>query len=149
MKTIPWMLTAMWLGVSAAACGQAPAGATGICRDGTYSTAASRTDACVGHKGVQSWYAAAAAPAPAAAPVPAGPVAAAAGKRLSPAQAAAQRPQAPGGGKGLVWVNTASNVYHCGDDPYYGRTKAGAYMSEADARAKGAHGVRGANCAGK
>ncbi len=71
------------------------------------------------------------------------------GKKLSPAQAAAAKPAAPGGGKGLVWVNTASNVYHCSDDPFYGKTKAGAYMTEADAKAKGAHGERGKTCEGK
>ena len=147
----------------------APAGATGICKDGTYSTAPNKSGACAGHKGVQTWYASvpatistpAAMPAPESAPaLPAKPAptpAAAAptaapatsGKKLSPAEAAAQRPQALGGGKGLVWVNTTSNVYHCGDSPYYGRTKAGAYMSEADAKAKGAHGNRGGSCAGK
>jgi hypothetical protein len=151
----------------------APAGATGICKDGTYSTAASKSGACAGHKGVQTWYATTAAPAAAAKPAPAmaapatkpapempaptpaasAPAAAAPApapaKKLSPAQAAAAKPAAPGGGKGLVWLNTASNVYHCSDDPYYGKTKAGAYMSEADAKAKGAHGDRGQSCAGK
>ena len=144
----------------AAAPAAAPAGATGICKDGTYSMAASKSGACGGHKGVQTWYSApataakpAAMPAPtpaAAAPATAAPATAAApAKKLSPAQAAAAKPQAPGGGKGLVWVNTSSNVYHCSDDPFYGRTKAGSYMSEADAKAKGAHGDRGATCAGK
>ncbi len=144
----------------------APAGATGICKDGTYSTAASTSGACAGHKGVQTWYTAAiAAPKPApVSSIPAMPApsptsgsgavaipapAAAPAKKLSPAQAAAAKPAAPGGGKGLVWVNTASNVYHCGDDPFYGKTKAGAYMTEADAKAKGAHGERGKTCEGK
>jgi hypothetical protein len=135
----------------------APAGATGICKDGTYSTAASKSGACAGHKGVQTWYAAAPAAAPAPAPASDKPAAmpapaaapAPSGKKLSPAQAAAAKTAAPGGGKGLVWVNTASNVYHCSDDPYYGKTKVGAYMSEADAKNKGAHGEHGQSCAGK
>jgi hypothetical protein len=46
----------------------------------------------------------------------------------------------------MVWVNTASNTYHCAGTKYYGKTKAGAYMSEADAKAKGAHADHGKAC---
>jgi len=36
----------------------------------------------------------------------------------------------------MVWVNTDSGVYHKGGR-WYGKTKAGKFMSEADAKAAG------------
>jgi hypothetical protein len=140
-------------GVAQAPAG-APAGATGLCNDGSYWTGASKSGACRGHKGVKTWYAAAAAAgaAPAAA-APAAPAAAA------PAAAAPAAPSpktkavtptsttpAPGGGPGLVWLNTSTKVYHCPGTKYYGTTKAGSYMTEAAAKAKGAHADAGKPC---
>lgn len=140
----------------------APAGTTGLCKDGSYSSNATKKGACSGHKGVKEWYSAApaaatpaAAPAPAAA-APAAPAPAAA-KAAAPAAPAAT-PMAPakpavaatapaaGGGAGKVWVNSASKVYHCEGTKYYGKTKAGSYMTEAEAKAAGNHADHGKAC---
>jgi hypothetical protein len=155
MTTIRMMAVAAGLlvahGLMAQAPAGAPAGATGMCKDGTYWTGASKQGACRGHQGVKDWYAAAAAPATAAAPAPAAaktpapaapaatPAAApVAAKPISPAVKGTNVPTvAAGGGPGLVWVNTDSKVYHCYGTKYYGTTKQGKYMSEADAKAAG------------
>jgi hypothetical protein len=139
----------------------APAGATGVCKDGTYWTNATKRGACHGHKGIQTWYGAAdagAAPAaPAAAPAPtpaaAAPAPAPAAPMATPAPAAKSSSSytppataAPGGGPGMVWVNKNSKVYHCPSDRWYGKTKNGAYMSEADAKAAGNRPDHGKAC---
>jgi len=145
----------------------APAGSTGLCKDGSYTNAASKSGACRGHKGVQTWYAAVAAPAakPAAAPAPKpapAPVAPAPMKAAVPAPAPTTVPApatkaapssralpaqaAPGGGPGLVWVNSESKVYHCQSDKYYGKTKNGKYLSEAAAKAEGDRPDAGKTC---
>ena len=46
---------------------------------------------------------------------------------------AAPREPVGGGGHGMVWVNTASGIFHREDDRWYGRTKEGKYMTEAQA----------------
>src|SRR5262245_10852138 len=149
---------------SSAGLAQAPAGSTGECKDGTYTTAESKRGACAGHGGVKSWFvtdkksdkdksektsksstkntepeskapATTAAPAapPAAAPAPAKTTTAASSSRTPPQPSAMA---APGGGAGKVWVNMSSKVYHCQNDQWYGKTKQGEYMSEAQAKAQ-------------
>ena len=44
---------------------------------------------------------------------------------------------APGGGHGLVWVDTEMHVYHREGSRFYGTTKKGKYMPEADAIKEG------------
>ena len=42
----------------------------------------------------------------------------------------------------VVWVNTPSRIYHYSGTRYYGNTRRGAYMCEADARAAGYRATR-------
>jgi hypothetical protein len=176
-------LTALIAGVAFA---QAPAGSTGECKDGTYTSNATKRGACAGHKGVKTWYETQAASpsektpkaaketkaekaaktSESTAPTKSAGTAAGAGA-MGAAGAAATTSTAPspsaapmkaskdsampttaaaGGGPGKVWVNTSSNVYHCMNDEWYGKTKQGEYMSEADAKTKGAHASHGKAC---
>ncbi len=120
------------LSANAQAPASAPSGSTALCKDGTYYSGATKKGACTGHKGIKDWYGAASA---ASAPAAAGP----ASKAPASAAPAGEKKTAaaPGGGPGQVWANSSTKVYHCPTDRYYGKTKTGAYMSEADAKAKG------------
>jgi hypothetical protein len=63
----------------------------------------------------------------------ASPAAAAPATAKSTGTHAATKAPAPGGGHGLVWVNTESHVYHKEGSRFYGTTKKGQYMTEAEA----------------
>ena len=150
-----WFATAL-IGSSAAVFAQTPAAATApaaappaaamqtfVCKDGTSVSAATSKGACKGHKGIDKAASAGGSAAPAA--KAAAPAAAAAAAPAAPATTAPTKPAAapaPGGGPGLVWANENTKVYHCQGDRYYGTTKKGAYMSEADAKAKGMHAAK-------
>ena len=80
------------------------------------------------------------APAPAAVasaptatkPTNAAPSAAPVSKPTAPAAASK-----PANNSGMVWVNTVSGVYHKPGMHWYGKTKKGKYMTEADAQKAG------------
>lgn len=139
----------------------APAAVHAVCKDGTPYSGATLKGACRGHGGVDKK--ASAGGAPAAAPAPAKPAAAAPAAPAAapaPAPAPAAKPAAampakpaaaagtvaPGGGPDKVWANASTKVYHCPGDRYYGKTKQGEYMTEADAKAAGMRPSRGKAC---
>lgn len=68
-------------------------------------------------------------PAPPPAPAPTASTSASAGTRPASAPTTAQQPPV----KGMVWVNLSTKVFHREGDRYYGNTKNGKFMTEADA----------------
>lgn len=82
-----------------------------------------------------------AAASPASAPRASAPNPAAPSKPVPVAPAKVITSAAPAGtpGPGMVWVNASSGVYHYAGSPFYGKTKSGNYMSEADAVKAGYH----------
>jgi hypothetical protein len=110
-----------------------------VCKDGSSYDGATRSGACSGHGGIDKK---ATAAVPAAMPAKSAAVA-----DKPPKASPAAMEQRAGGGDGKVWANTSSKVYHCQGDKYYGKTKKGEYMLEADAKSKGFHVSHGKACA--
>jgi hypothetical protein len=129
---LPIVLVAGLILPIGAAHAQNSATVAATCKDGTSFTGTKRSGACRGHGGVQSW----------------GEATNPANTRSTaqPAPTTSQRAAPTPGGAGQVWVNTASNVYHCPGTRWYGKTKQGSYMSEAEARAQGARPDHGKAC---
>jgi hypothetical protein len=134
------MFTALALAWPLAAHAQSAA-VTAICNDGSPFSGTTRSGACRGHGGVKTWNTGAPA---ATAPATGGTVAPEAASSKPPVPAQATR-GAPGAGQ--VWVNTASKVYHCPGDRWYGKTKAGEYMPESQAKSSGFHPEHNKACA--
>lgn len=105
-----------------------------VCKDGSTQAGKSMRSVCRGHGGVDKTKSAAS-----------GGAASTAGA-AAPAAAKAATPMAAGGGAGKVWVNTETKVYHCQGDRFYGKTKQGEYMSEAQAKAQGDRAAHGKSC---
>ena len=120
-----------------------PAAVTATCKDGSAFSGETMKGACSGHGGVDKKVTEAKAAAAKSAATDK-----AVDKAASKA-AAAPVAQAAGGGADKVWGNESSKVYHCPGDKYYGKTKKGEYMSEADAKAKGYRADHGKACVAK
>jgi DNA uptake protein ComE-like DNA-binding protein len=77
-------------------------------------------------------------PPPAPSAPPSAPAAPAVPSRPAPTSSASQGSPGPG----MVWVNLDSGIYHYPGTRYYGKTKTGKYLSEADAIKAGYHAAK-------
>lgn len=102
-----------------------------MCRDGTVMTGANARAMCVAHGGL---------------PLPRQAASSASTPGGTASPSTPQSGAALEGGPGQVWVNKGSKIYHCPGDRYYGKTKRGDYLTEAAAKAAGAHGSGGKAC---
>lgn len=125
--------------VSATAMAQSPPPVTATCKDGSSFSGTSKRGACAHHGGVKVY-------TPATESQNASPPIASSAPATNAAPAVKAAAGNKNGGSGQVWVNTTSNVYHCPGTRYYGKTKAGEYMSESTAKAKGFRPSQGKVC---
>lgn len=150
MRLFP-MVVALSLVSSIGALAQAPSGATGQCKDGTFTTATSKKGSCADHKGVRTWFKATPSPPPTSDAPSVGssaPTSSPSAVATPPSTSVPSTEVTPPGGVAAaqVWLNASSNVYHCPGSTYYGKTRNGAYMTEADAKSKGARPAYGKPC---
>ncbi len=75
----------------------------------------------------------------ASAPPAAAPAGAPSSTAATSKQPATKQQTAPASPTGMVWVNTESGLYHKPGTRWYGKTKRGKYMTEADAAKAGYH----------
>jgi Protein of unknown function (DUF3761) len=126
-----------------------PSDSTGLCRDGSYTSADNRQGACAGHGGLKDWYGDKTPAARSEQSTKPNATSDAGGaktsSRDSPAAAGGSTTRAQGGA-GKVWVNSSTKVYHCSGDRWYGKTEHGAYMTEAEAKAEGNRPDHGKPC---
>lgn len=99
---------------------------TFVCKDGSSMSAASSKGACSGRKGIDQE--------------------ATAKAQAAPDKGKAAKAVTPGGGADKVWVNEETKVYHCPASRYYGTTKSGKYMTEAEAKAAGMKAAKNKSC---
>ena len=99
---------------------------TFVCKDGSSMSAASSKGTCSGRKGINQE--------------------ATAKAQAAPDKGKAAKAVAPGGGADKVWVNEETKIYHCPASRYYGTTKNGKYMTEADAKAAGMKAAKNKSC---
>lgn len=102
-----------------------------VCKDGTKLAVDTTRGACHGHGGIDKSASASAE----------------ASTRSSGATGTTSDAGRSGmGGPGKVWANDSTKVYHCQGDRWYGKTKHGEYMTEAQAKEKGFHADHGKSC---
>ena len=99
---------------------------TFVCKDGSSMSAASSKGACSGRKGIDQE--------------------ATAKAQAAPDKGKDAKAVAPVGGADKVCVNEETKVYHCPVSRYYGTTKSGKYMTEAEAKAAGMKAAKNKSC---
>lgn len=150
-----------WTGTSKRGACRGHKGVKGWTSEGAASGAATESGSMATHERKSKGSKKSEEAAPAAAGAPAAAPAAAPGNNMAASPAAAPRRDthtastggsmgspAPGGGAGKVWVNTESKTYHCQGTKWYGTTKHGEYMTEAQAKSQGYHADHGKACSG-